>query len=945
MKHVSIRACIIFFALLVFAIEGKAQLTVSIPTSTDLTCFGFCTGSATCQPSGGVPPYTYAWTPSSATTQTMSAVCAGAYTVTVTDAAFATATATVLITQPALLSAGFPSSSAISCNSACDGSITVSASGGTPPYAYAWSPAGGNAAVASSLCAATYTATITDMNGCSLATGFTLNQPNFLVADAGVSQAICYGASTTLNGSATGGTPPFTYAWSGPLSFTSSAASPLVTPSATSIYSLTLTDANGCTSFDTVMISLSQSLNLSFSTINATCAQSDGLISVLPSGGVAPYAYLWNNSVTNDTNNNVPAGIYTVTVTDANGCSNTAAGAISNITGPTLSVSGIVNPTCYNGSNGSATVVATGGPQPYTYLWNSSPAQTTATATNLPAGNFFCTVVDANNCQSSISATLAQPAQLYLGAQSISGANCINNGSARAWASGGVLPYSYVWSNTETGDTAYALPSGNCTVTVTDNTGCAVSGSISIASTNATLVTGKVYNDINANCVFDAGDFAIANQLVVLTPNNQYCYTDSLGEYRVYPTVTGQRNAVVNYNYSNPYTSAFCPANSTIPVNVIALCDTISNIDFGRSLIPGMQDLRISLAVPLSPRPGFQNSVYITYWNVGSVTVPNTTVNLAFDSILTFISASQTPSINNIAYLEWNTGTLVPGQQGTIHVLLQVPTIPNGGYLGRPMDYYAAINPYAGDQTQLDNGDEDHRVIVGSWDPNDKACYTPGIDSLGNITPADSILSYTVRFQNTGTDTAYTVYVEDTLSPYLDPATIIPGAASHPYTFTMSGSGIMRFDFHTIMLPDSNHNEPLSHGFFKYTVKRLPGLPIGTTIENTAYIYFDFNPAVITNTTSNTIAVPSGISENIPGEISAYPNPFDESVTLIVPENFKGKNCEVTLTDVQGRVVLTQQKQNANSIIIQRGQLEAGIYFCTIRCEGQAAGNKKLIIK
>ncbi len=945
MKQTYLRVGVIFFLFLYFATKGNAQLTATISSSTNISCNALCNGTATCQVTGGVPPYTYSWLPSGGTSTSQTGLCSGSHTVTVTDGVSASATATVLLTEPTAVNIVVASALNVTCSSSCDGSITVMASGGNAPYSYSWSPAGGPGPAANPLCAGTYTAIVTDANGCTAATSQFISQPTLLVANAGVNQTICIGYPATLIGNPTGGNGPYSYLWSGP-SFSANTLSAIVTPTITTVYTLTVTDAGGCMAGDTVTITPTQLINLSFSVYDASCNQSNGAISVLPSGGVAPYTYLWSNSVTNDTNINLSAGVYPVTITDANGCTNTASGGINNSNGPVLSITNSTNPICYQGSNGSVTVNVTGGPQAYTYLWTTVPPQTTSTAANLSAGNYFVTVSDTDNCTSTLQATLFDPPQFYLGAQMISSANCTNNGVARAWATSGNPPYSFSWSNNVIGDTAIGLPPGTITVIAIDNSGCSVSGTLTIDSIHATLVTGKVYSDVNGNCIFDAGDFPIVNQQVLMTPNNQYCYSDSLGDYYFYSTTTGARNVQVYYNYSSPYTTGACPSSNTTGITITTLCDTIANIDFGRTLTPGMQDLRVSVGMSLSPRAGFPNTVNIHYWNVGSVTVPNTTVNLVFDSILSFISSTQLPSINNPAYLEWNTGTLLPGQTGLIQAVLQVPTIQNGGYLGRPLFYSSTINPNTGDQTPNDNGDDEFRIIVGSWDPNDKACYAAGMDSAGNITPGDSLLSYTIRFQNTGNDTAYTIYIDDTLSQYLNPLTLVPGASSHSYTLEMSGNGIMRFNFHTIMLPDSNHNEPLSHGFVKYKVKTNPGLPIGTTIDNTAYIYFDFNPAVVTNTTSNTITAPSSVSglEISPNEISAYPNPFDESVQLILPASSKGKNCQVLLTDATGRIVLTQNTNGAGSITIGRGTLATGIYFCSVRSEGQTTGNIKLIV-
>jgi uncharacterized repeat protein (TIGR01451 family) len=252
--------------------------------------------------------------------------------------------------------------------------------------------------------------------------------------------------------------------------------------------------------------------------------------------------------------------------------------------------------------------------------------------------------------------------------------------------------------------------------------------------------------------------------------------------------------------------------------------------------------------------------------------------------------------------------------------------------------------PVAGDNIPYNNYTTNAQIVQGAYDPNVKSINSTFLDPVAStITLADTVLTYTVQFQNTGTDTAFNIVVADTLSQNLDATSIIPGPSSHPYTLEMT-NGVMKFNFYNILLPDSNRNEPGSHGWFTYQVNTKNNVVPGDVINNTAGIYFDYNAPVITNTTSDTIVNPLSIYE-IPGQaISAFPNPFDAFVTLTLP-GMNGRAVEIILTDVQGRMVFTQQNITANSIIIPRGQLEAGIYFCTVRHQGESIGNLKLIIK
>ncbi|HEU4716671.1 MAG TPA: T9SS type A sorting domain-containing protein [Bacteroidia bacterium] len=944
MKQVYTHVFLVLLSAFLIGEKANAQVNVTITSFNDVLCNGGNDGSATASASGGTGPYSYSWAPSGGTNATAGGLVAGVYTVTATDATLASATATIAITQPTLLSIS-TSSVPATCGFP-NGSASGSPSGGTPPYTYSWAPSGATSATATNLASGSYTITVTDSHGC-VVTGV-VAVPNYPapISNAGPDQNICPGGTTVLSGSLSGGSPPYTYSWSGPSGFFSNLLSPSVSPATTSTYTFTVTDSNGCSSSDVVTVFIAPLLNLTFNSSPATCSQTNGMISVTPSGGVSPYTFLWGNNSTNDTLFNVSAGLYSVTVTDAGGCSNSGQGAVSNATGPVITLSGVTNPSCYGSTNGSATANVTGNAPPYSYSWNTQPVQTTPTAGALPSGTYFCTVTDTNNCQSSVSVTLVQPPQLYLGVQQLAPANGNSSGSANAWAGGGNPPYTFAWSNSMSGDTITGLTSGAYSVTVTDNSGCTSQGSVFVANINATIVTGRIYADINSNCVFDAGDMPIANQYVPFYPAQVYAMSDSSGMYTAYVTTTGTQTEYSNFNWMSPYTTGFCPATSTRVISIPALYDTIPGMDFARQDSANVQDLRVSLSFYQAPRAGFLQTAAIYYQNVGTVPVSNTTVNFVFDSILTYVSSSAPPSVNQPAYLEWNTGTLQPGESHMLLATLQVPTIQNGGWIGRPLFYSAAINPNASDVTPVDNGDDAFSHIIASYDPNEKTCYAAGMDSLGNILPSDSVLSYTIHFQNTGTDTAFNIYVIDTLSPYLDPVTVIPGASSHPYSFEMYGNGVMRFDFYNILLPDSNHDSEGSNGFVKYRVKVRPNTAPGSTIDNTGYIYFDFNPAVVTNTTSNTIwnNVPTAVHENSTSGISAFPNPFDESTTIVLPQQYAGKQNQLVITDAAGRVVRSESF-TTSSYTFARNTLDSGMYFLTVYSDGKKTGVTKIVVQ
>jgi uncharacterized repeat protein (TIGR01451 family) len=235
---------------------------------------------------------------------------------------------------------------------------------------------------------------------------------------------------------------------------------------------------------------------------------------------------------------------------------------------------------------------------------------------------------------------------------------------------------------------------------------------------------------------------------------------------------------------------------------------------------------------------------------------------------------------------------------------------------------------------------------VGSWDPNDKQARPIGYGSTHAI-DANTDLEYHIRFQNTGTDTAFTVIVFDTLSSTLDPSTIIPGASSHAYTWELKGNGILVFTFDNILLPDSIVNESASHGYVKFKIKQQPNLPVGTLLYNTAAIVFDMNAPVLTNTTFHTIDEDFIVDVVIIGDrpqtiIEAYPNPFQDFVKIVI----KGETfsvLEVRLVDALGREVQSKKVTFQDEIILQGQDLETGIYFFQLIGDGELIGTGKLI--
>jgi uncharacterized delta-60 repeat protein/uncharacterized repeat protein (TIGR01451 family) len=239
--------------------------------------------------------------------------------------------------------------------------------------------------------------------------------------------------------------------------------------------------------------------------------------------------------------------------------------------------------------------------------------------------------------------------------------------------------------------------------------------------------------------------------------------------------------------------------------------------------------------------------------------------------------------------------------------------------------------------------------ILDSYDPNDKLVSPKGSTSQGNVLPG-KYFTYTVRFQNTGNDTAYTVVVVDTLDPSLDPGTLEVLGSSHTYSFSISGKGnpVLKWRFANILLPDSFVNVVASNGFLTFRVKAKPGTPLGTQIKNNADIYFDFNDPIRTNTTLNTLYIPTvtpGVIDSVQVITAQKPRLNDVLSVKIYPNPTKGKlfvecgneKATVRLLSVTGKEVLSARPISGP---LELGQIPKGLYHMEISTKAGKAFRK-----
>ena len=395
----------IMTAVIVLGISFSAfaQLTGSINSITNATCFGGNDGAADINVSGGTAPYSFLWS-NGATSEDISGVVAGFYSVTITDAVLATTTVNLSIGQPSQIVISRTIQD-VSCNGGNDGAIAISVSGGVAPYTYLWSN-GDTTQNISNQSSSPFTVTVTDNNGCIASATDTIGEPSqFFIFSSSTTPVSCFGGSDgTASLSLAGGILPYTFLWSNG----ATTQDLLNVPAGT--YSVTATDNNGCKDFATVIITEPPTaVSASYTVTNASCFTSaDGAIDVSVSGGIPPYSYMWNTGDTTEDLTGVTAGNYTLTITDNNGCIHIQTPVISAIDSiPPVAVCNTID--VYLDASGNASIVDSdldNGSTDNCGIGSYSASRTSFTCADLGANSVELIVFDTNGNSDTCSATV-----------------------------------------------------------------------------------------------------------------------------------------------------------------------------------------------------------------------------------------------------------------------------------------------------------------------------------------------------------------------------------------------------------------------------------------------------------------------------------------------------------------------------------------------------------
>ncbi|SDL10329.1 conserved repeat domain-containing protein/Por secretion system C-terminal sorting domain-containing protein [Catalinimonas alkaloidigena] len=431
------------------------------------------------------------------------------------------------------------------------------------------------------------------------------------------------------------------------------------------------------------------------------------------------------------------------------------------------------------------------------------------------------------------------------------------------------------------------------------------------------VVTGLAYIDQNGNGHLDEGEPGLPNQAIVIMPDSLIAYTNNEGIFIAHVD-SG------DYTLTVPSAPDWKLTSTPVSYSVSVPQQKDSFYTFGLQPQEARYGLSTKLAAAAPSRCGFEVTYWLTFQNRGTLPASGM-VRLIADTSLTFISSSLIPEIREDT-LTWAYTDLLPKQSKQIRLTFEVPGFEQ---MGDTLYSFVHATIQNGEELAFATADTLEQVILCSYDPNDKQVEPAGILEE-HYTLKGEWLEYLVRFQNTGNAEALTVEIRDTLDARLDLTTFESLSASHALHVTRQGRNVS-FLFEDINLPDSTTNEPESHGYVRYRIKAQAGVPEETVVRNTAHIYFDRNPAIVTNTTFNTLVTtlpkPTALHEALPdASVRLFPNPTTGLVTVRSETPLE----RVRVLTVMGQEVLQVSPTSDRELTLDVQTLPAGLYLVEI---------------
>lgn len=450
-------------------------------------------------------------------------------------------------------------------------------------------------------------------------------------------------------------------------------------------------------------------------------------------------------------------------------------------------------------------------------------------------------------------------------------------------------------------------------------------------------ISGIAFYDENGNGIVDASEQALQNTTINLIPNALSTYTDIDGSFRFYVS-----NGTYVLSASPDSCWVLTSDSSSYTINI----DNSSALDLNFGYDLSFQNPHVQPRLYSGfTRCGFEVGFNLNVENDGC-TIANGMFGLIQHELVTYIDASIVPDFINGDTLWWNYSNLLPTEFASIYITFEIAGV---NFIGEEINMEVLSLIEDEDAVLISSGTYDYQsVIQCAYDPNDKNVYPNRLEQYEeNYTLFGEFLEYTIRFQNTGTDTAFTVVIRDTLDANLDLATFRPITASHTFETFLYENGLVEFHFKDILLPDSTTNEISSHGFVSYKIKPKPDLEEQTEIHNSAGIYFDFNPPIITNVVKNVLVSEFPIIDNLSYErkesfFLVYPNPTTGIVNVL---SGLTENHEVIFSTLSGQLIRSYNLSGTGKITFDVDSLPSGVYLVYVRGGNVYGGQKIVIIK
>ncbi len=945
------------FICLVLSLSAQAQLYLNAAV-VDLSCnanSGAPDGSIDIIVEGGVQPYNYSWSNGS-TAEDISSLSAGTYEVVVTDSNGDTAMASFSLAEPAPMDIAEviddPDCNVLS--GVLDGGIDITASGGTAPYSYNWSGTNVNIIVEDQygLGSGTYSITITDANGCEVSASYTLKEPPAVEVSGVTNELDCNADNGPANGqidlTVTGGQGAsegdYTYEWTTPDGsgvYQTDSDQYILSAGSYTVY---VTDANGCTGKESFVVNQPNIIEIESEIDLPLCGTANGRITLEVSGGIGNYSYDWTTTNGNITSPgaarqyDLSPGTYSVTVTDDNGCTADESFDIIYANGtevelklniaslcrdsePMLLSGGLPLGGVYSGPGvvGGEFFPNSAGIGAHTITYSYTDADGCINqAFDIVKVNSepFDDITDITVCEEELPYTwrafeltesgsynveLSQNGCNYNSILNLTIVNKTPDEITTLVISEQDLPFTWKGQQLSVSGT-YFNP-------VTDSNGCSYDQILEL-TISSYVAHVQFYYDENQNGQKEAAEKYFSAGAIKVNQEKYYSNFRSEGIY----LALDQGELSIEYDETlNP--DWFTTSQKAFEF-VVEGDSFQTAVEFGLS--PYITDSELNSHLDNNRfRCGEEVDFVLSAINNGTA-IETGAVYLELDYRIEDYSFTIPPTFEGNSIVGWEVDNLYPSEKLEIAFVVKAPLIMDPSQVGELYRFRHGLHADLSDAG-------DHEVELRcSYDPNDKQISPKREDDLALIAEP---LNYKIRFQNTGNDYAKDVSIVDTLSEHLDLSTFRITNTSHPDELEVSindGRTVVTFDFKNIFLPDSTTNEPLSNGFVSYTIAAKEDVEQEASIENTAYIYFDFNPAIITNTTKSIMVETFPVSRTesiLQQSVKVYPNPAGNQINISTETAI---NLVVT-NHLGQRVAIQQLEPGVNQL--QTGEWQSGLYF------------------